>query len=156
MLPLKCGCFGWPGEQGQTGSSKGKGLGSLQSPRPFCIFSPSSKIVSKLQRPPSLIAAFGFGWNKKETDHRPQKDTEKGLGGGYQDVLHFAERRVEVCLSGGSRRLEDQIDVRKLCQTSFPTSQRVLSLLCLKGEGQARLALSGLLLARTTKDQFPQ
>ena len=82
------------------------------------------------------------------------RGTQKGgWGAGDQRVLGpYCEKSGGLC--GGPRKLEEQIEFRTLRQ-SLPTSRQVLRLLCWKEEGQARLALSGSLLARATKDQFP-
>ena len=107
----------------------------------------------KLARAPGPTAAFGFGWNERDRNHTPPRDKERGLGAGDQDVLGpCCEKSGGLC--GGPRKLEEQIEVRTLRQ-SVPTSPQILCLRCWKGEGQARLALSGALLARATKDQFP-
>ena len=129
-------------------------MGWLQSPRPGCIFSTSSKNCQKnlqgLQGQQQLLVLAGT----RGTEPHASEGHRKGAGGaGDQDVLGpYCEKSGGLC--GGPRKLEEQIEVRTLRQ-SVPTSRQVLCLLCWKGEGQARLALSGSLLARATKDQFP-
>ena len=86
-FPLKFGGFCWPAEKGQMGSSQGKiGLASKSQARVY--FQPKLKKLSeKLARAPGPTAAFGFGWNERDRNHTPQRDTESGLGVGDQDVL---------------------------------------------------------------------
>lgn len=129
-------------------------MGWLRSPRPGCIFSTSSKNCQKnlqgLQGQQQLLVLA----ETRGTETTCLRGTQKGgWRAGGQDVLGpYCEKSGGLC--GGPRKLEEQIEVRALRQ-SVPTSRQVLCLLCWKGEGQARLALSGSLLARATKDQFP-
>lgn len=128
-------------------------MGWLRSPRPGCIFSPSSKNCQKnsqgLQgQQQHLVLAETRG-----TETTCLRGTQKGVWG-REARMSWGLAVKSGGLCGGPRELEEQIEVRTLRQ-SVPTSRQVLCLLCWKGEGQARLALSGSLLARATKDQFP-
>lgn len=108
----------------------------------------------KLQRPLAPTAAFSFGWNKKGTDHKPQRDTERRLSDrspGYPAVSLGEEWKSLWSIRGTGKSGGSWGSLARL-----PPLPNRFCLLCLKGEGQAKLGLSGLLLARTTKKQFPQ
>lgn len=107
----------------------------------------------KLQRP-LAPTAFSFGWNKKGTDHKPQRDTERKLSD--QSPGHPAASLGEEWKSLWSIHRTGKSGGILGSLAKLPPLPDKLCLICLKGEGQARLGLSGLLLTRTTKKQFPQ
>lgn len=55
-------------------------MGSSKAPGQFIFLAQAQKLSEKLHGALGPTAAFGFGWNKKGTDHRLQRDTERGLG----------------------------------------------------------------------------
>lgn len=55
-------------------------MGSSKVPGQFISLAQAQKLSEKLQGALGPTAAFGFGWKEKGTDHRLQRDTERGLG----------------------------------------------------------------------------
>lgn len=145
---LKFVGFCWQGEKGQISSSKGKAWACFKVPGQFLFLAQVQKLSEKLQRPLVQQQLWVLAGTRKgqTTGHRAtlKEDSEAG----HQDALEPPwEKSSGLCgvFRGTGRSVPPNFRY-------FPTSP-VSPLHKRRGSGQA---LSGLLLSRTTKDQFPQ
>lgn len=130
-------------------------MGPLQSYWLVFIFSSSSKLSQKKKktlRGLQVNSSFCSFWSELKQERSIPQDPESGLGGrspgcpGVSEVAWWLLWGVQG--RGRSDRSWGHVNRLPLLADKFHIS------FAMRGEGQARLALSGFLLARTTKDQF--